>query len=176
MRGRLSAVAALAVVIALAATACGTPSKAASGQSAQDRAEEAGLKFARCMREHGVDMPDPQVGRNGRFEIHAGGPGDVDEATMRKADEACRKYLKGIRRQIIPEDRTRMEDQALKFARCMRDHGIDVPDPDFSKGGGIMIGGPDSKIDPEDPAFRRAQEACQHYLPNAGRQVSGGGT
>jgi hypothetical protein len=167
-------VAALAVAVALAATACGTPSRAASGQSAQERAEEAGLKFAQCMRQHGVDMPDPSVGNHGEFEVHLRA-GAGDKAKVDRAQAACQKYLKGIKREISPEERTRMQDAALKFARCMRAHGIDVPDPDFSRGQGILIGGPDSKIDPNDPAFQRAQEACQHYLPNRGRVTTGGG-
>ena len=41
-------------------------SSANSGRNSSERdAEEAGLKFAQCMREHGVDMPDPGVGRGG---------------------------------------------------------------------------------------------------------------
>jgi hypothetical protein len=47
----------------------------------------------------------------------------------------------------------------------MRDEGIDMPDPDFSGGGGLFrMGGPGSGIDPDDPDFRAAQETCQPIL------------
>jgi hypothetical protein len=50
----------------------------------------------------------------------------------------------------------------LAFAECMREHGIDFPDPQFD-GGAVMVGGPG--IDPEDPEFQAAQEACGELLP-----------
>ena len=47
----------------------------------------------------------------------------------------------------------------------MRDHGIDMPDPQISEGGaGVRIGGPDGgsgpRLDPEDPEFQAAEKAC----------------
>ena len=30
------------------------------------------LEFTECMREHGIDMPDPVFGESGRVEIRAG--------------------------------------------------------------------------------------------------------
>jgi hypothetical protein len=57
-----------------------------------------------------------------------------------------------------PEDR---EEAMLDFAECMRDHGIDFPDPQFEDGGGMTIGiGPESRVDPSDPDFQDAQEEC----------------
>ena len=58
-----------------------------------------------------------------------------------------------------------MQAQALAFAQCMRDHGVDMPDPQFGGGPGgggmtIAIGGPDSDIDPGSAEFQAAQEAC----------------
>ncbi len=55
--------------------------------------------------------------------------------------------------------------QALKYSRCMRSHGLsDFPDP--GAGGGIQLsGGPNSDLNPSDPTFVAAQNACQKYLP-----------
>jgi hypothetical protein len=59
---------------------------------------------------------------------------------------------------------------ALAFTRCMRQHGIDMPDPkfngnqvtqEFSSGRG--------KVGPDDPKFKAAQQACQQLMPNAGK-------
>jgi hypothetical protein len=53
--------------------------------------------MAKCMREHGVDMPDPD--ENGRVTVTrkvAGGPGmNPDSPTFKAADKACRKYAPG---------------------------------------------------------------------------------
>ena len=72
------------------------------------------------------------------------------------------------------------EDAMLKFAQCMREHGVDMPDPDFTSGGARMqfragAGG----VDPEGPTFQKAQEACQEILEEAfvdgpGFRVGGG--
>src|SRR5207253_2334340 len=40
------------------------------------------------------------------------------------------------------KNKTSPEGAMLAFARCMREHGIDMPDPDTSGGGGMVnIGG-----------------------------------
>ena len=73
-----------------------------------------------------------------------------------------------------------MQETMLEFAACMREHGVDMPDPDFSGGGARMqfragAGG----VDPESPTFQKAQEACQEILEEAfgdgpGFRVGGG--
>ena len=56
----------------------------------------------------------------------------------------------------------------------MRENGVDMPDPDFSGGGGgcFRVGG--GGVDPDSATFRRAQEACQEILEDAlGRPARG---
>ena len=66
-----------------------------------------------------------------------------------------------------------MQETMLEFAECMREHGVDMPDPDFSGGGGVFrAGGPGSGIDPGSDTFQKAQEACQDILEDA---MPGGG-
>ena len=54
----------------------------------------------------------------------------------------------------------------LEFSECMRDHGIDMPDPQFEGegGGGGMI---EMTADPDNEGFQEAQEACQPILEGA---------
>ena len=47
---------------------------------------------------------------------------------------------------------------ALKFSKCMRDHGVDFPDPQRVGSGGIKITG--RNINPNDPKTKSAQSAC----------------
>ena len=116
--------------------------------SDEDRQEQ-GLKFAKCMREHGVEMEDP---KGGRITIKSG-PGQ--EGAMKKAQEACQKYLP----QISQADRKKMTQNALKFSQCMRERGVEkFPDP---KGGGLVRMDDDIASDPD---FEKAQEACKKYM------------
>jgi len=56
------------------------------------------------------------------------------------------------------------QQQALEFAQCMRANGVpDFPDPSSAGGGGSVLGN-GSGIDPNDPAFQKAQQACRKYL------------
>jgi hypothetical protein len=132
--------------------------------------ERALLDFARCMREQGVPIQDPQVDSQGNLQLQPGqgGLGDVDQATLDKAREACQEHLEGVTQGFTPEDRTRVQDSLVKYASCMRQNGYDMPDPDFSQGGGRGFFG---NIDQDDPAYQKAHEACKQHLA----QLQGGG-
>jgi predicted transcriptional regulator len=64
-------------------------------------------------------------------------------------------------------DRRAAVASGLRYARCMRAHGEDVPDPSLSdEGGGTAIEVPsDAKT---NPAFLRAQRACEQILREGG--------
>lgn len=126
------------------------------GKNADNVSDEDKMReFAKCMREHGVDMPDPQVDGEGRGSIAIGaGPGEIDEKKMKDANEACRKFLPngGEMKPPTPEELDKMR----KEAKCMRDHGIDMPDPDPTGQGGINIG----TATEDAKKFEEAAKAC----------------
>lgn len=131
-------------------------SKDSDGSSKEDQQAQS-LKFAKCMREHGVEMDDP---KGGRIDIKMA-PGN--EGTMKKAQEACQKYLP----QISKADEKAAMDNILKFAQCMRKNGVEeFPDP---KGGMMRM---DDKI-ANDPDFEKAQEACQKFMGGGPRMEAG---
>jgi hypothetical protein len=186
------------LALGLLATACGGSPNAsadgvasASGSTARNAAEtkstdpqQAGLDFAKCMREHGVDMADPVAGEGGRVMIGSAVTSDSGEvrstsgppAGFEEADAACRHFLGDLigdgPGQIDPQE----QDRALKFAKCMRDNGVDMPDPDFSGGGIRMtIGVPGSGgITPDSEVFQAAQKACGSLFGPAGGAAPGG--
>jgi hypothetical protein len=138
--------------------------------------QEAALEWASCMREHGVDVPDPQVGEDGRVEIRPGSGMRLDRTAdeAREAREACgTPFGDAGPPQLSDEQRDELQETMLEFAKCMREHGVDMPDPDFSGGVGVFrAGGPGSGIDPGSATFQKAQEACQDILEDA---MPGGG-
>ncbi len=160
------------------ATAGGGSTASASPTASVDPAE-AQRQFARCMREHGVEIPDPDSddGKGGgpRIEIRASA-GSNAGANADAAMEACKKYLPSG--SLATPDAASVE-KMRQFAECMREHGMDIPDPD-PNGGSVLkksagSGGDGPRVSPDDPAFKAAMEACQDKLPGKLRQNGGGG-
>lgn len=146
--------------------------------------EDAILAFAACMRENGIeDFEDPTIGSDGRIEFGGGGgEGErADREALRAARDICQENLEGLAFGPGNVDRSEIEDQLYEFAACMRDNGYDMPDPDFStepgQGGG---GGPfGDDVDPDDPTFEVALEACEDAFGGnlrfgRGRPAAGG--
>jgi hypothetical protein len=70
---------------------------------------------------------------------------------------------------MSPKQQQEMQDQALAFSRCMREHGINMPDPTFgSEGQMTMKIDQASGVDPSDPKFEAAQQACGSAFGPAG--------
>lgn len=127
-----------------------------SGQASPTASPDS-LKFAQCMREHGVDVSDPDA--EGRVMIRSM---SGDEAEVEAAHEACGKYME-TRLGKGPDD-PELQDKMLKYVQCMREHGVDMPDPDFS-GGKAIISRP-RNVDPE--VEEKAMKACKDILPGGG--------
>jgi hypothetical protein len=152
-------------VASLALAACGG-GEDPDLSSADERGEmrEAALDFAQCMRENGVDMPDPTAG--GGIRLQAGPGSGNNPQTVERAQEECREHLEAIDPPEISEEQQReFKEQALKFARCMREQGIDMPDPTFGEGGRVQQRIGPGGINPEDPRFQEAEEECSQYRP-----------
>jgi hypothetical protein len=165
-----------------------TPSPSASAGS--DDPEEAMFAFADCMREEGIDMPDPVIrwvdgsGGGGGFNssVDEAGPGegpafDPNSEEFQEAQETCQHHLEGLGAmepgdgpQLTPEE----EEAFLAFTECMREHGIDMPDP--GTGGAIRINpgsGDDAGFDPRSEEFQAAQEECRSHLEGIERGEPG---
>jgi hypothetical protein len=184
--GRL-VLAVLGLGLALALAACGgSPdddrvaslggdSKDGSGGSATSTTrrdpQQAALDFAKCMRSHGIDMPDPQIDEQGRITQRMGGPGSKapDPKKLEAAQKACGAPGGGDGpAQIDPKAR----DAMLAYAKCMRDQGIDMPDPGADGGLELRRGeGPN----PESAEFKAADKACNHHLASLGKPEAGSG-
>jgi hypothetical protein len=174
----------------------------------QADAEQELLDWVECMRDEGVDIPDPTRDADGNLVINGDGfsigggdrpttndaDDDSDEPSitpeeMQAAEEVCGQPPGLGPGDISDEDLQAMQEDALEFAQCMRDEGVeDFPDPDFSdmgpggepqtRSGGDggpsdgdgdgqderIILGPFGEIDLDDPETAAAFEACQDLL------------
>jgi len=179
---RLSALLLLTAALGAGAACSGSPNPK-SAQKAKANSDDAMLAFARCMREHGIDMPDPDTAGAGGAVTIGGGPGsdqsklDTEMQKFTDADKACRDQLGDAAPQKpSPKQQQEMQDQALAFSRCMREHGVDMPDPNFDGEGHVSmkIDGA-SGLDPSDPKFEAAQQACgSAFGPKGGKGGPGG--
>ena len=148
-------------------------SDGAAGSDATD--EELALQFAECMRDVGIDWPDPTTLADGSIDLLGGqgpeaigaGDGRIDDATQASL-ETCGPIVEGA--SFLPgagDIDAETEDQLLEFAQCLRDNGIDVTDPDLSAigaggGGPAAIFGPN--FDPSDPETQDAIGSCQNLF------------
>ena len=121
-------------------------------------------KFAQCMRDNGVDMPDPKVdGDKVTMEGPAGGADAGDREKVRAAQEKCKQYLPngGEPPKMSDEDIEKMR----KFAQCMRENGYpDFPDPQPEGGFRIENDG-SSGMDPESQQWKDAHAKCEQHMP-----------
>ncbi|WP_436772721.1 hypothetical protein [Yinghuangia sp. YIM S09857] len=123
----------------------GAPPEAAAGEKGDM------VKYAQCMRENGIDMPDPNA--DGSMMAQAipadGGP---EAAKMETASNACRKWLPNGG-EITEKQKAEMRESNLKMAKCLREHGLNVPDPGPDGGMALDLGSDQAKAD-------EAMKAC----------------
>lgn len=195
----LRAIVALAASLLLTAGCSVANPFSPSNASAKSDAEQLALKFAQCMRAHGVDVSDPDT--NGGVRITVGRPARVSGSSpppspdtqapssdgksptvqgpppeVQAAMNACKQYQPKGGQGSGPPSQAQI-DAATKFAQCMRDHGIPMQDPQVTSDGGMIqsIGG--QGVDPGSDQFQSAQKACQHYMDDARpKNGQGGGT
>jgi hypothetical protein len=114
----------------------------------------AGIKFATCMRAHGVQMNDPKVNNGGGLQISVGG--NVPKDKMDAAQKACQKYLPVQNGPSGNNPQARAD--LLKYSQCMRSHGVkNFPDP--SADGGIQLDA--NKVNVDSPTFKKADKSCR---------------
>jgi hypothetical protein len=156
-----------AVTCGVAIAACGSSDKTSTNASRGDP----GLRFAQCMRAHGVsNFPDPSPG--GDLEIGSNSGVNPRSPAFQSAQRSCRSLLpfKGGPPAMTAAERA----AALRFAECMRANGQpDFPDPGSPAAGGShlvlvlrgMVFAPGRGIDPKSPAFRQSASRCGVRLP-----------
>ncbi|TDD25815.1 hypothetical protein E1218_14185 [Kribbella turkmenica] len=171
MRKTTLAAALLATAALLTGCASEVPdAQVASGTGAQAQAtaptsapdglsrDEKAIKFTQCLREQGLDVPDPEPGKGPmlKFDRNSG----VTREKVQQAMDACKEFNPQGEGGPNPQQ----EENGRKFAECMRENGVEkFPDPKPGQRG-IMIGPGVA----DDPDFQQAQETCQPIM--AGKQ------
>lgn len=110
-------------------------------------------KWTKCLRDNGIDVKDPDAG-TGSVQLPAGTPALT--AAMKKCEqyETNQSGSTGLK----PND-PEQEAQRRKFAKCMRDQGVDWPDP---------VAGQGMTVPAQTPEFMAAFQKCTQQFPVEG--------
>ena len=144
------------VSVALLAAGCGASS------SADAHTGNGWLAFSGCMRSNGVSSyPDP-VG-NGSPPKQSVQQLGVSSSRFASAEHDCRHLLPNGGRPPSPAQQQLVTANALRFSRCVRDHGVPgFPDP----GSDGRIPDPATVgINQGSPKFQTANRACGQFRP-----------
>ncbi len=165
MKGTAAAAIIAIAVLVLPAAACdSSPSSTGAGGSSNaggpvssQAASSTAVAFSHCMRSHGVpDFPDP-TSRGGVPKVTPQQVG-VSNSRFQVAQRACAQLLQPTQAQV-PQIMTGM----LKFARCMRSHGVpNWPDPSTDRNGQPVFN--ISGINPDSPLVSNTANECTHLL------------
>ena len=133
------------------------------------------VNYARCLRTHGVNEPDPAP-RPGHTGLSFVVPPPT--AANRAALAACNHFVAKIfaaKQAGANQELTRWLPSLVRYAQCMRAHDISMLDP--GPQGQLNLGdvpGITSDFGRYSPQFRAADAACRHLLP-AGVHDDGSG-
>jgi hypothetical protein len=158
-------------------------------------ADEAGIKWAGCMRDNGVDMADPTVDANGNMQIKPPTGAAANSPKFSDAMKACQKLLAGTTFGANGgPQQAKLKDALVEFSGCLRKQGLNVGDVDLSgpppgggQGsgqGGAVSADPNSLeflakvvpgLDPKDPKTQPAVDICRPKLLEVLNNVQNGG-
>jgi hypothetical protein len=155
------AVSALLTIATLTAGCSSSPGPgvASVGSSSQAAAsggqQPSALAFAQCMISHGIkNFPEPDSQGGLQVSQGQGQMPDVNSPQFQAAAQAC-KALSPASVAISPAEQAERQAALVKYAKCMRAHGVpDFPDPGVN--GTFDVGG----IDTGSPEVQAADKAC----------------
>jgi hypothetical protein len=151
--GRLTAALAGVVLlagVALLAAACG----GSTAPTAHLTTYQKELAYAECMRAHGMpSFPDPQS--NGTFV----GSFDFGSAAYKSANQTCAHLEGGA--PGTTEQFQQQVGQSLKYAACMRAHGISNYQVTVPSEGQVRSGVNGPGDEQNTPQFQSASQACR---------------
>jgi hypothetical protein len=150
-----------AAIIATATLALPVAAFAASQSTNTQKA----LAYSRCMRSHGVPrFPDPSS--SGAFPKVSAQQVGVSSSQFQAAQSHCRYLLPNGGAGASQTQVGQWMSGMLKFAQCMRTHGVsNWPDPVIDAGGNPEFY-LDGKIDQDSPQVKSKIRGCLHWLPS----------
>jgi len=156
----------LAMTVSLAVAGCGGSDSSddgmasaggrGNGPASAPASAPAGdlVKWTQCLRENGLDVQDPPPG--GMVSL------PMDRPQAKDAIDKCKQYQSAMQNRTgaDPDDPAQQESRR-KFAKCMRDNGVDWADP---------VPGSQMTVPAMTPQLMEVFDKCSKQFP-----VTGGG-
>ena len=138
----------------------------AAGLAKTDEIGRAAVQFAQCMRDHGYPVPDPSFDQDGLPQYGENLRSITKNEDFDRIRASCAEPLAAAYQAAgIPNAKKVSPEDLLGFARCMREHGIDIPDPTTEEPLSIP------KTAFSSPAWQPAKQACESLLPETWRNT-----
>jgi hypothetical protein len=154
--GRIAAAVIAAIGLALPVVAFG---------ASQSTNPQKAIAYSHCMRSHGVpNFPDP--GSNGAFPKVSAQQLGVSSTVLQAAQNDCRYLLPNGGSGPSETQTQQILHGMLKFAQCMRAHGVSAwPDPVLDAGGNPEFY-LDGKVNQDSPQVTSKVHDCVHWIPS----------
>jgi hypothetical protein len=140
---------AVLVLVGALVAGCGSSSNGVDSNAGAHRL--AGIKYAHCMRAHGVDVLDPD--QNGNIQINAP---NTPKAIVDRANQACRKLrTAAVGTGMTAAQHARAVKQMTDYARCMRAHHVPMA--------GVVLTARVTSVDPLPASGESGGEYPVHF-------------
>ena len=136
--------------------------------------EELTTNFTVCLRDHELNIPDPVLNADGSVDLGALKQSFDQYSNGKRSSQAldeCLHLLDGatFSKKDSPEDEIQLQDDLLAFTQCLRDEGIDVPDPDFSGDPRAGMGAMKQALKGANARMERGIDSCNELVFGAGK-------
>jgi hypothetical protein len=152
------------LIMALLLAGCSASPAPPAGLAKSDEISRTAVGFSQCMRDHGHQIADPTFNDDG-LPVFNEPDDDRKDPTYQTDRQQCRGPLNDAMVAAGVPNQKGTPEQWLAFARCMREHGVDMADPTPDNRFSIDKNAYDS------PAWQPAAEACGPLLPPAMREI-----
>ncbi|PZC41910.1 MAG: hypothetical protein DK302_001754 [Chloroflexi bacterium] len=141
--------------------------------------EEITTEFTTCLRGYGFDVSDPTLNADGtvdleglRVSIMSDPNFDINSEKTGQALQECLGLLEDATFATAPtqEDQIELQDNLLEFAECIRENGIDIPDPEFSNDPRVVMRSMFENIT-ITPKVEKVMESCSGIIFGQERQA-----
>lgn len=154
-----------------------TSDKTETNQTTADLTDEQiTTNFTVCLRDHKTNIPDPELNADGSVDLgtlkESFDVGPKDNRSS-KALEECLPLLAGatFSQGANEEDEIQLQDDLLAFVQCLRDEGINVPDPDFSGDPRAGMGAVKESLKGASGRVERSMNLCNENVFGAGKST-----
>jgi GH24 family phage-related lysozyme (muramidase) len=194
LASRRLGVALCVLTVAVVVGACGSSTSSSSSSAAAGTgatsvstgSTTARLNLAKCLRANGIDVSDSGTTSGAGAGGGAGGIfaalRNYPRAQVEAAEKACKQYLAAAFPQttLTAAQRAARTQELVKYATCMRSHGVDIPDPTTSGGGSFAFGAGSAGSSNfrallNTPAYKTANAACASLRPKFGGGTAAAG-